>query len=510
MTRSTTSQIDNHDKLNHNVHMSGDGGQMHHQMDVNGNDASRFAESRSISETSGMEANMSSLRSHVFTRAPAIASSRYNRQMLIPSISVPGQAKIAKAKVLIVGLGGLGSPASLYLAGAGVGKLGLLDDDTVEETNLHRQIVHRESSVENGMTKVDSAARGCCELNSTINIVPHAVRLDISSRENAEHILQIMSDYDIVLDCTDNPATRYLLNDLCVVLSKTLVSGAAQRLEGQLMVLNYSINGENDTRGPCYRCVFPTPPEPDMVKGCGEIGILGPVVGTIGTLMATEALRLIVKGEKDVRKPSMLLYNAWPTDPRGMFRTIGLRGKRFDCVACGDPEQVRAVGKTIIERDSIVDGSLDYVAFCGGSGNIRLLSSGERVDAEQFLDGVTNINHPSSECRMLKNPIAIDVRERYEIEMGTKLNIGVNIPISTIMRQEDPPEQLKNLLNNSQHSAILFICQRGNDSQVAAKKLLNWRSKQSQELGPDNAVFIGDVVGGLTAVEKYDQLREPE
>ena len=299
----------------------------------------------------------------VLLPAPALASSRYNRQMLIPSISLAGQQRLSNAKILIIGLGGLGSPAALYLAGSGIHTLGLLDDDQVELSNLHRQVVHRESSVAGKLGKVQSAIQGCKDLNSEVRYVRHEMRL------SSETAMEVISAYDMVLDCTDNPATRYLISDACVVLEKMLVSGAAQRGEGQLVVLNYSIERDSaieeeqdqrtDTssreKGPCYRCVFPRPPSPEMVRGCSEIGILGPVVGTIGTLMACEAIKLTVNGGMFKRgvKPWMLLYNAFSTDPRNMFRSIGLRGRREDCVACGEDGVLASKGLQKITRKKL-------------------------------------------------------------------------------------------------------------------------------------------------------------
>jgi len=453
--------------------------------------------------------------SAVYTPAPELASSRYNRQMLIPSISVPGQQHINSAKILVIGLGGLGSPAALYLAGAGIGRLGLLDNDNVELSNLHRQVVHRESSVQDGMTKVQSAVRGCRELNGEVELVGHELRLDVSTREKAEEVMRVVEEYDIVLDCTDNPATRYLISDLCVVLGKVLVSGAAQRLEGQITVLNYLLPGDGG-RGPCYRCVFPNPPSPEMVKGCGEIGILGPVVGTIGTLMATEALRLVSKGTDEVRKPSMLLYSAWPADPRGMFRSIGLRGKRADCVACGDEEVLMVKGSQKISRQGILNGQMDYVTFCGVVQDIKLLDKDQRVDATQFLrtmagNARTRRASKTTSQRKWLNAILVDTREPHEVEMGPKLSMAANIPISKILRP-DGVMHVARLLENGEHDAVVFVCQQGNDSQVAAKKVLDWRAQQESDQTeteenvtdgqPRREIFVGDIIGGYAALDK--------
>lgn len=479
--------------------------------------------------------------SHIYTPAPILASSRYNRQMLIPSISLAGQQRILSAKVLIIGLGGLGSPAALYLAGAGIGTLGLLDNDHVELSNLHRQVVHREDSVQYGLTKVESATRGCRELNSEIKLVDHTMRFSMDGDRTArEKIVDVVKGYDIVLDCTDNPATRYLVSDLCVLLGKTLVSGAVQRLDGQVVVLNYPVlldtadkNGaENgvleggrttvedrsgtiaEQRGPCYRCVFPTPPSPDMVRSCGEIGILGPVVGTIGTLMATETLRLIVKGAEEVRKPTMLLYNAWPTDPRSMFRTIGLRGHRKDCLACGDEAVLGEKGLRKITQDEILEGRLDYIAFCGLLEDVNVLDAEQRIAAVDFLRMQTE-RSGLGKLERCTSLVVIDTREPCEVAMGPKIAKSVNIPLTRILRQDGSVEEIEALLDDGMHDSLLFVCQKGNDSQIAAQKIINMREKRVESgskvngvksisigNGHSSAIFIGDIAGGLVALEK--------
>ena len=370
---------------------------------------------------------------------PPLASSRYNRQLLLPQISLPGQDTLLSSRVLIIGLGGLGSPAALYLAGAGIGTLGFADADLVETSNLHRQIVHSETSVENRMTKVQSAIKGCQNLNSSIRYVAHEDRLSVSNA------LDIIRDYDLVLDCTDNPATRYLISDACVVLNKTLVSGAAQRLEGQMVVLNYPTTTtdkqgvKTPTRGPCYRCVFPRPPDPEMVRGCNEIGILGPVVGCIGTLMASEAIRLIVQGgittsnlhatespmttkEPSERKPTLLLYTAWPTPPSPPFRSITLAGRRKNCLACGDEESLHKQGKTKITRAVLEQGSMDYEAFCGRVEDISVLRPENRIAPGQLLGRLeTNTNPLSTDAGSGKGMTIIDVREENEFILGAKI-----------------------------------------------------------------------------------------
>jgi adenylyltransferase and sulfurtransferase len=542
--------------------------------------------------------------SSILIPPPPLASSRYNRQLLLPQISLVGQERILSSRVLIIGLGGLGSPAALYLAGAGVGTLGFVDGDVVEKSNLHRQIVHREDSVadpsreRSGMSKVHSAIQGCRELNSEINYIAHEERLSVSNA------LGIIEQYDLVLDCTDNPATRYLISDACIVAGKTLISGAAQRLEGQLVVLNYpmepskeaSIATDSDStsipaqnglsarnaertnakhsknpqhktkidRGPCYRCIFPHPPSPEMVQTCSEIGILGPVVGCIGTLMASEALRLIVQGAhlsqlsdvKEGKKFSMLLFSAWPSDPKAMFRTITLAGRRKGCVSCGEEEVVRKLGKTKITREALEQGGLDYQAWCGVLEDVRLLERDRRVGAREFLNVIAQDDGRGEEMRAVGKVVgsedsrergegvAIDVREENEWILGAKVKGSINIPISKILRdpatafkaleqlpgdekhqgtkvgthqtsaQEGEVAEEKNNNNNEADEIpefdqtrtslmpIYFLCHRGNDSQIAAQKLIELDQQAGRSRG-----WTGDVEGGFVALERARQAK---
>lgn len=374
--------------------------------------------------------------------APALATGRYNRQLLVPQLRLRGQDYLLRSRVLIIGLGGLGCPAALYLAGAGVGTLGFMDGDTVELGNLHRQIAHTESAARDGQSKVHSAAARCREINSTVKYVLH------ETRARPENILDVVAQYDLVLDCTDNPATRYLISDACVVLGRVLVSGAAQRGEGSLVVLNSPPVGvSGGDKGPCYRCVFPRPPPPDMVRGCSEIGVLGPVVGAIGTLLAGEAIKIVARGGhlsgsdrplEEGKAPTphtMLLYNTYAADPRSMFRTITLRGRRKECVACGDVAALARKGLSRITAETIALGRLDYQAFCGVMEDVKVLDEGMRVDAKDFLAGE-------------KHGLVVDVREEHEYELGTKVDGSVNIPISKILRSGggafDELERLRN------------------------------------------------------------------
>jgi molybdopterin/thiamine biosynthesis adenylyltransferase/rhodanese-related sulfurtransferase len=377
--------------------------------------------------------------------------------------------------VLIIGLGGLGSPAALYLAGAGVGTLGFMDSDAVEVSNLHRQIVHTEAAARAGLSKVRSAAATCKALNSEVRYVCH------EEQATGANILATVSQYDLVLDCTDNPATRYLISDACVILGKVLVSGAAQRGEGMLIVLNSPPAPSPLTttdKGPCYRCVFPRPPAPETVRSCSEIGILGPVVGTIGTLMAGEAIKLISTGAHlppptsqrqdggiittstvlaaesgshppEKAKHTMLLYNTWAADPRSVFRTITLRGRRKDCLACGDDETLVQKNLRRITADVISEGRLDYRAFCGVAEDVSLLGEENRIDAREFLQEHARQHHGHHHShrggegererkrKRKRKHIVVDVREEHEFELGSKVSGSVNIPLSKILRHGD-------------------------------------------------------------------------
>jgi molybdopterin/thiamine biosynthesis adenylyltransferase/rhodanese-related sulfurtransferase len=406
--------------------------------------------------------------------------------------------------VLIIGLGGLGSPAALYLAGAGVGTLGFMDSDAVEVSNLHRQIVHTEAAARAGLSKVRSAAATCKALNSEVRYVCH------EEQATGANILATVSQYDLVLDCTDNPATRYLISDACVILGKVLVSGAAQRGEGMLIVLNSPPAPSPLTmtdKGPCYRCVFPRPPAPETVRSCSEIGILGPVVGTIGTLMAGEAIKLISTGahlppplpppssstsqrqdggiitpstvpapESGSRPPerakhTMLLYNTWAADPRSVFRTITLRGRRKDCLACGDDETLAQKNLGRITADVISEGRLDYQAFCGVAEDVRLLGEENRIDAREFLQEHARQHHghhhrhhggEREKKRRKRKHIVVDVREEHEFELGSKVSGSVNIPLSKILRHGDTAfDQLQLELEPGLGSSTGFAAQPG-------------------------------------------------
>ena len=239
---------------------------------------------------------------------------RYSRHLLIPEVGEEGQRKLLDARVLLVGAGGLGSPAALYLAAAGVGTLGIVDADVVDESNLQRQVVHTTDRV--GMAKVESARVAIAALNPDVNVVKHETRLDQSN------VLEIFAEYDVILDGTDNFATRYLINDACVLLNKPNVHGSIFRFEGQATTF---IPHE----GPCYRCLFPTPPPPELAPSCAEAGVLGLLPGTVGIIQATETAKLILGiGEPLVGR--LLTYDALEME----FRELRL-SRDPECPMCG-------------------------------------------------------------------------------------------------------------------------------------------------------------------------------
>lgn len=255
---------------------------------------------------------------------------RYSRHLILPEVGVEGQKKLKAASILLIGTGGLGSPLAMYLAAAGIGRLGLVDYDVVDESNLQRQVIHGTSDV--GRSKLDSAAATIADLNPHVVIEKYAVPL---SSDNA---LDILAKYDVIIDGTDNFPTRYLVNDACVLLGKPNVYGSVFRFEGQLSVF-YA------RQGPCYRCLFPAPPPPGLVPSCADGGVLGVLPGTIGTLQATEAIKLIAGiGQPMIGR--LLLYDASEMS----FETIKLR-KNPNCPVCGEHPTITRL--------------IDYEQFCG-------------------------------------------------------------------------------------------------------------------------------------------------
>lgn len=296
---------------------------------------------------------------------------RYARQMRLPQLGTVGQERLKQASVLVVGAGGLGSPATMYLAAAGIGRLGIADGDRVELSNLHRQPLHASKDV--GSPKTDSARETLAALNPHVDIETIPERI---SRDNA---LDVVRRYDVVIDGTDNFPTRYLLNDACVLTSRPLVYGSVDRFDGQVSVFATD-------RGPCYRCLFPNPPEPGTVQSCADAGVLGVLPGLVGTLQATEALKLILGlGEPLVGR--LLLVDA----ARMRFRSVTVE-RDAACPACGTHEITELI---------------DYDDFC---------AAGAPSPEEPIA-----IIAPQELSELLKNDTSItliDVREPYEWNIG--------------------------------------------------------------------------------------------
>jgi molybdopterin/thiamine biosynthesis adenylyltransferase len=251
---------------------------------------------------------------------------RYARHVVLEEVGEAGQAKLLQSRVLVVGAGGLGSPVLLYLAAAGVGTLGIVDFDTVDLSNLQRQIVHGEETV--GEAKVASAAERLEDINPDIAVETHRTRL------TTENVLELIGQYDLVIDGSDNFTTRYLLNDACYFAKKTLVSGALLRFEGQLSTFKAYQPGEAH---PCYRCLFPSPPAPGSVPRCEQAGIFGAVAGVVGTLQATEAIKELL-GIGDSLSGQLILYDGLSA----RFTTLSVKRDK-DCPLCGDHPSITAL-----------------------------------------------------------------------------------------------------------------------------------------------------------------------
>lgn len=326
---------------------------------------------------------------------------RYSRHLLIPEVGLEGQQKLKAASVLVIGTGGLGSPISLYLAAAGVGRLGLVDYDKVDASNLQRQIVHGASRV--GMLKVESARERLLDLNPYIQV-------DIYNEPfTSANAMQIASDYDIIVDGTDNFATRYLSNDLCVLLGKPNVYGSIYRFDGQASVFDAR-------RGPCYRCLFPEPPPPHLVPSCAEGGVFGVLPGVIGAIQATEAIKLIL-GIGSPLIGRLLLYDALHMS----FDYVKIK-KNPTCKVCGEHPEVT--------------GLIDYFEFCGVPG----------IGHEEGTAGTDWDITAEELARRLKSrtpPRLLDVREPHELAISS-LPGAVNLPLGQLagrLSELDPAEE---------------------------------------------------------------------
>jgi len=345
--------------------------------------------------------------------------SRYSRHLILPEVGMEGQRRLKAARVLCVGTGGLGSPLALYLAAAGIGTLGLVDFDVVDASNLQRQIIHSTKDI--GRKKLDSAEEKLLALNPALNVVKHDTML---SSANA---LDILKDYDIVADGTDNFPTRYLVNDACVLLGKPNVYGSIFRFEGQASVFATK-------QGPCYRCLYPEPPPPGLVPSCAEGGVLGILPGLVGVIQATEAIKLIL-GKGDSLVGRLLLVDALNM----RFRELKLR-KNPDCPVCGPNPTVTKL--------------IDYQQFCG--------IAPESKEEKTLKNGIPQLPVKELKRRLDSGEdiLILDVREPYEYQIA---NIG-----GKLIPQNDVPQRLAEIDRDRE---IVVQCRSGARSQRIAEFL---------------------------------------
>ncbi|MDE1155049.1 MAG: molybdopterin-synthase adenylyltransferase MoeB [Acidobacteriaceae bacterium] len=375
---------------------------------------------------------------------------RYSRHLILPEVGLEGQQKLKAAKVLCVGTGGLGAPLALYLAAAGIGTIGLVDFDVVDESNLQRQIIHSQSTV--GKLKVDSAEIMLKGLNKNVNVIKHNTML------TSKNALEIFKDYDVIADGTDNFQTRYLVNDACVLTGKPNAYGSIFRFEGQASVFATE-------EGPCYRCLYPEPPPPGLVPSCAEGGVLGILPGLVGVIQATEVIKLILGiGEPLVGR--LLLVDALNMG----FRTLKLR-KNPNCPACGTHE---------------IKELIDYDQFCGiapptSTGPLEVSSHGNVDASANVVDGIAQITVEEYKARLDKGdkPFLLDVREPHEYQI---VNLGAPLI---------PVGQIGSRLNEipvSKDTEIVVQCKSGGRSQKAALEL--------KAAGFTN---VKNLAGGITA-----------
>jgi adenylyltransferase/sulfurtransferase len=362
--------------------------------------------------------------------------SRYSRHIILPEVGMEGQRRLKAARVLCVGTGGLGSPLAFYLAAAGIGTLGLVDFDVVDASNLQRQIIHSTKDI--GRKKLDSAEEKLKALNPALNVVKHETML------TSANALEILKDYDVVADGTDNFPTRYLVNDACVLLGKPNAYGSIFRFEGQC-----SVFAAED--GPCYRCLYPEPPPPGLVPSCAEGGVLGILPGLVGVMQATEVIKLILgKGEPLVGR--LLLIDALSM----RFRELKLR-KNPDCPVCGTHPTVTQL--------------IDYQQFCG--------IVPETPQEKNLKNGIPQITVKELKARIDagEDVQLIDVREPYEQQIA---QIG-----GKLIPQNDVPNRLAEI---DREREVVVHCKSGGRSQ-----------RISEFLQQQGYTRVANLAGGITA-----------
>jgi adenylyltransferase/sulfurtransferase len=341
---------------------------------------------------------------------------RYSRHIIIPDVGMDGQKRLKNAKVLCVGAGGLGSPALMYLAAAGVGTLGIVEFDTVDESNLQRQIIHGQSDV--GRSKAESAADSVREINPLINVNVHETRLD------NDNVMELFSQYDLIVDGTDNFATRYMVNDAAVLLNKPYIWGSIYRFDGQASVFW-------SEHGPCYRCLYPEPPPPGMVPSCAEGGVLGVLCASIGSIQVNEAIKVLT-GIGDPLVGSLMVYDALDMT----YRKIRIR-KDPNCAVCGE-------NPTVTEL-------IDYDYFCGAVSDAA---------KDAIVDSTINVKQLKEMLdareRGERDFVLVDVREQNEWDI-------VNIPGAILIPKNEflMGDALAQLPQDKQ---VIFHCKAGGRS----------------------------------------------
>jgi len=369
---------------------------------------------------------------------------RYSRHLIMPEVGMSGQLKLKAASVLCIGAGGLGSPVALYLAAAGVGRIGIVDFDVVDFSNLHRQIIHGTPDV--GRSKLDSARDRLTAINPEVTVVTHEIAL---SSDNA---LDILADYQIIVDGTDNFPTRYLVNDACVLLSKPNVYGSIFRFEGQASVFAAK-------NGPCYRCLYPEPPPPGLVPSCAEGGVLGILPGVVGTIQATEAVKLIIGvGEPLINR--FLIYDAL----KMRFRELKLR-KDPNCLVCGNNPTVREL--------------IDYEKFC----NVTQVSE---PHTESTISETT-VEELKRSIDKQENLFILDVREPQEHQI-------CRIPGSTLIPLGDLPTRLVELEG---YDRMVVHCKSGMRSAKAVQLLHKAGFKKAKNLRGGILAWIDKIDSSL-------------
>ncbi|KAM3139876.1 hypothetical protein pb186bvf_008118 [Paramecium bursaria] len=356
--------------------------------------------------------------------------------MILPEIGLDGQKKLFNSKVLIIGAGGIGSPASLYLAGAGIGTIGLVDGDNVEISNMHRQIIHTNDRI--GMNKCESAKIQLQQFNPQIKVNTYTYNL---TQKNA---LQIMKEYDIVLDASDNPATRYLVNDASMYLDKPLVSGSSVGWEGQITV--YGLNG------PCYRCLYPICPK--NFTNCNDAGVFGVMPGLIGLIEALETVKILI-GQKSLQEKLILIDGL-----QGNYKSVRIRPKQKGCVSCSKQINIE---------------EYDYATFANVTCALSVPFRGgyEEINWEQYKQ----LDH--------NGKLFVDVRPKTQFNI-LKLEGFINVPYADL-------EQIEPIIEENPNKEIFIMCRKGNNSRLACEKLKD-RAK------------VFNIIGGIEQYARlYDQ-----